>query len=209
MQQTENAAIRPPAGGLTCFGRRGKVAAMGIALDFTRACPVALAALALTSGCGPARVSVGDDRSPVTIPDAGGGLDSVGFDAGSIRTGLLSVVGISNCSNVIASGLAPHPGWSPTVNICGLSNAVYWQSGMDVVCDGVMTTTCNKITDPSYQSQTLAKDSYGNSLDAAAVPYVEVSQRTTTFDYTKAGLQMGSVVAVLYQTQIAFGIIGN
>jgi Fungal chitosanase of glycosyl hydrolase group 75 len=193
-----------PRAGLTRVEQQGKVPAMGVALRFTRACPVAIAALALAAGCGPARVSVGDDRTPVTGTDSGSGLDLT-----AIRTGLLAVISRSNCSNQIATGLAPRPASSTNVDICGLSNAVYWQSGLEVLCDGVMTTTCNINTDPQYQSTTLAKDSSGNSLDAAAVPYIEMSAPTSRFDYTTVGLQMGSVAAVIRQTQITFAVVGT
>ena len=203
MHGREMAGKSRAAADLTCLRPQGKVPAMGVALRSTRACPVGLTVLALATACGPARVSVGDDRTPVTGTDSGSALD-----AATIHAGLISVINNSNCSNQIATGLAPREGSTTNVDICGLSNAIYWQSGLDVLCDGVMTTTCNADTDPLYQPTTVAKDSFGNSLDAAVVPYVEVSAPTSRFDYTKV-LRMGSVVAVIYQTRMSFGIVGT
>jgi hypothetical protein len=67
------------------------------------------------------------------------------------------------------------------------------------------------MTDPQFQSTTTAKDSLGGSLDAAALPYVEVSAPTSTFDYraAPAGLTMGSVVAVVYKDKLEYGILGT
>ena len=81
---------------------------------------------------------------------------------------------------------------------------------MAILCAGKSTTTCNTTTDPQFQNSTTAKDSTGASLDAAALPYVEVSARTMTFDYSVDGpLKMGSVVAVVYRDRVAYGIVGT
>jgi hypothetical protein len=81
---------------------------------------------------------------------------------------------------------------------------------MAILCAGKTTTTCNATTDPQFQSSTTAKDSLGASLDAAAVPYVEVSAKSVNFDYAiDAGLKMGTVVAVVYRDRVAYGIIGT
>ena len=93
--------------------------------------------------------------------------------------------------------------------MCGLVGAVFWQADMDIDCDGKTTTQCNSTTDPSYQNQTAATDSQGNPLDAAALPYVVVPSNGTRFNYTNAGLKMGSVVAVIYGGKIEYGILGD
>ena len=95
------------------------------------------------------------------------------------------------------------------IPICGLTGAVFWQADMDIDCDGKTTTTCNSSTDPAYQNQTAATDSQGNPLDAAALPYVVIPQNGTRFNYTNAGLKMGSVVAVIYGGKIEYGILGD
>jgi Fungal chitosanase of glycosyl hydrolase group 75 len=54
-----------------------------------------------------------------------------------------------------------------------------------------------------------ATDSKGGPLDAARLPYVVVPQASKRFDYAKAGLRLGSVVAVIYGGTLEFGIIGD
>jgi hypothetical protein len=110
----------------------------------------------------------------------------------------------------ISNGLlAPASGRKKDISICALGNAVYWKSELAVDCDGARTTTCNLQNDPQYQGTTVGKDSSGNSLDAAAVPYVEVPKASMTFDYRAAGLAMGTVVAAIYKNQLSYGVIGQ
>ncbi len=95
------------------------------------------------------------------------------------------------------------------IPICGLTGAVFWQADMDIDCDGKTTPQCNSTTDPAYQNQTAATDSQGNPLDAANFPYVVIPGNGTRFNYTNAGLKMGSVVAVIYGGKIEYGILGD
>lgn len=111
--------------------------------------------------------------------------------------------------NVIGGPYAKDSGGAATVDVCGLPGAVWWISEMDVDCDGVMTTKCNLSTDPAYQNQTAATDSNGDALDAAALPYVVVPGKSTRWDYRAAGLQMGSVFAVVYKDSVQYGVAGD
>lgn len=101
------------------------------------------------------------------------------------------------------------PGVSADVPVCGLNGAVYWQADMDVDCDGITTQQCNSTTDPWYQAQTAATDSSGGYLDAASLPYVVVPSASSRFNFKNAGLSLGSVVAVIYQGKVAYGVIGD
>jgi hypothetical protein len=65
------------------------------------------------------------------------------------------------------------------------------------------------MTDPSFQAQTSATDSHGNYLDAATLPYVVVPLPSARFDYSAAGLQFGSVIAVIYQDKVEYGVFGD
>ena len=53
--------------------------------------------------------------------------------------------------------------------ICQLSSAIFWKSGLAVLCSGKSTTICNSSTDPGFQGYTRALDSLGGYLDAAAL----------------------------------------
>src|SRR6185503_2965501 len=95
------------------------------------------------------------------------------------------------------------------IPICGLPGAVFWKADLDVDCDGKMTAQCNLPTDPAYQNQTAATDSMGQPLDAAALPYVVIPGKSTRFDYSAAGLKMGSVFAVIYKDTVMYGVAGD
>jgi hypothetical protein len=54
-----------------------------------------------------------------------------------------------------------------------------------------------------------AVDSKGNPLDASTLPFVVVPGSSNGFNYKTAGLKLGSVVAVIYNDKIAYGILGD
>lgn len=95
------------------------------------------------------------------------------------------------------------------VNICGFPGAVAWISDMDIDCDGQMSDQCNLGTDPSYMDQTAATDSNGDPLDAATLPFVVIPGRSARFDYLDAGLGMRSVVAVIFDGKVEYGVLGD
>lgn len=116
---------------------------------------------------------------------------------------------MKSCTKVSKSPYAPNSGGSATVDICGLTNAVYWQADLDVDCDGKSSSACSSATDPWYQAQTAATDSQGEYLDAAELPYVVVPGVSTRWSYKSSGVAMGSVVAVIYDDKVEFGIVGD
>ncbi len=128
-------------------------------------------------------------------------------DAGDPIAKLLA---LTQTCNQISNGLyALNAGDTPTVPICGLTNAVFWKADMDVDCDGKQTTQCNSSTDPDYQNQTAATDSQGNALDAANLPYVVVPGKSSKFDYSANGLKFGSVILVVYKGQAEYAVFGD
>jgi len=190
----------------------------------TRSCAPSWIIVIATVGCSSGQLSVGDDRQPVVVVDSGGAIPDVGADtvdaatgldalnateAGSVTAGNLRAL-TGTCAKQISNGLlASKPNATPDVAICQLSSAVFWKSGLAVLCAGKSTATCNATTDPQFQASTAGKDSLGDSLDAAAVRYVEVSAKSPTFDYAADGnLAMGTVVAVIYGDRLQYGVIG-
>jgi hypothetical protein len=124
--------------------------------------------------------------------------------AGELLAKLASCNQISNGLYLTDSDSA-----SPTIPICGLQGAVFWQADMDVDCDGKTTTQCNLNTDAAYQNETSATDSNGDPLDAAALPFVVVPLPSSRFDYNAAGLALGSVIAVIYKGKLNYGVFGD
>ncbi|MBA2540984.1 MAG: glycoside hydrolase family 75 protein [Deltaproteobacteria bacterium] len=95
------------------------------------------------------------------------------------------------------------------IPICGFPDAVAWTADMDIDCDGKMSVQCNLSTDASYMDQTAATDSNGDPLDAATLPFVVIPGRSARFDYIDAGLGMRSVVAVIYDGKVEYGVLGD
>lgn len=149
-----------------------------------------------------------------TEPDAGANPDGAtstpdtpdGMSAPPTAAELLAK--LATC-NKVGGDYAFHAGGADTTPICGLSNAVFWKTGMNIDCDGIPSMFCNSMTDPSFQAQTSATDSHGNYLDAAALPYVVVPLPSSRWDYGAAGLQFGSVFAVIHGDRVVYGVFGD
>lgn len=116
---------------------------------------------------------------------------------------------LASCDAIVGGPYASDDSLPADVSICGLPSAVFWTSDLDIDCDGKMTEQCNPSTDPAYQDQTAAVDSSGDPLDAAALPFVVIPGRSERFDFRDAGLAMGSVVAVIFEDQVEYGVLGD
>lgn len=183
-------------------------------------CARSASTVAFLLGCSqPASIAAEDASSDVFVmPDAG--ADSAmsaesGTDAGSDAaiTPADVLAKLNNCAKELTVGRykADDTQSSPAnIPVCGLVNAVYWQADMDIDCDGKITTQCSLQTDPAFQNQTAATDSKGQPLDAANLPYVVVPiPSAQRWDYKTGPLQLGSVVLVLYNGKMEYGIVGD
>jgi len=155
---------------------------------------VRYAALLFLIACG----GDGEDVAPDAMPDG-----PTGITAAQLRER------IASCDNVVGGPYASDGSGTADIDVCGFPGAVAWTSDLDIDCDGKETTQCNLSTDPSYMDQTAATDSNGDPLDAAALPFVVIPGRSAKFDYIDAGLGMRSVVAVIYEDKVAFGVLGD
>lgn len=150
------------------------------------------------------------DAGDTTEPTDSGAADVGAVDAEPSLDAATVLAKLSGCNEVTTSRYKTDADSSVAdIPICGLTNALFWKADMDIDCDGKSSTVCNKTADPAYQGQTSASDSNGDPLDAAALPFVVVPLPSTRFDYKKAGLALGSVIMVLYQGRIAYGIFGD
>ncbi len=129
-------------------------------------------------------------------------------DATGAPTAAELLAKLATC-DVVGGMFATDSGGDADISICMLSNAVFWKADMDIDCDGKMSAQCNLSADPDYQDQTAATDSHGDPLDAAALPYVVIPGVSSRFDYEQAGLAMGTVVAVIYDDHLAYGVLGD
>jgi hypothetical protein len=95
------------------------------------------------------------------------------------------------------------------IDVCGLTGALFWTADMDIDCDGKSTAKCNIDTDPAFQNQTSATDSKGEPLDAAELPYVVIPEGSLSFDFGGKDIELGTVIAVIYNGQLRFGVFGD
>lgn len=154
--------------------------------------------LALVAACGDDAMMMdpGPDAAEVT-PDAPGNPTAA------------QLLGALTTCNVVGGKYAHNGGGTPTVDICGLTGAVFWKADLDVDCDGKETPQCNLMTDPYFMNQTAATDSMGDPLDAATLPFVVVPGVSTRWSYRNAGLRMGSVAVVIYKDKVEYGVLGD
>jgi glycosyl hydrolase group 75 (putative chitosanase) len=118
---------------------------------------------------------------------------------------------VAGCEEQVSNGLyAEREGMTRDIPICATGNAVHWKSGMTVDCDGQPTDECNEDTDPAYQPETAFNQSDGEPLIAAQLPYVVVPTPTDSiWDYRDSGIRGGTVVAIVYEDSVVYGVVGD
>jgi hypothetical protein len=160
------------------------------------------------SGGGGSTTGQGGVMSTSGAGGATAGAGGAGAGGGDVASAL--VAALEPCDDPWNATYEPDEGADePPIPICQLTGAIGWTADMDVDCDGKTTAQCNDDTDPSYYPETSATDSNGDPLDAASLPFVVIPLPNGAFDYEAAGLSLGSVVAVVYQGQIAYGVLGD
>jgi hypothetical protein len=180
-------------------------------------------ALLLAAGCGghlnPDQP--GDDDDPPSGDAAPGTLDGAPGTSDSGPPGtpdasvpvddtvaqLLALV--ASCNDVVGGTYATDDGDPSNINVCGLQGAVFWKSDLDIDCDGKRTAVCNEQTDGAYQPQTSSRDSNGEFLDASQLPYVVIPLPSNRWSYENSGIDLGQVVAVIYDGKLAYGVFGD
>jgi hypothetical protein len=100
---------------------------------------------------------------------------------------------------------------SGTVAVCDKTGAVFWKADMDIDCDGQPTPgICDKDHDCCFQPDTaFHQDGDGKPLIASKLPYVVVPSPSGIWRYSSSGIQGGSVVAVIYNNQVLYAVVGD
>ncbi|MER6950508.1 CBM35 domain-containing protein [Nonomuraea sp. NPDC000554] len=96
-----------------------------------------------------------------------------------------------------------------TVAVCNKTGAVFWKGDMDIDCDGIRTTQCNENTDCCFLPDTFCHTSTDTPLNAAQLPYVVVPSVSSIWDYRTKGIGCGTVVAVVYNGQVEYAVMGD
>jgi len=117
---------------------------------------------------------------------------------------------VAGCETQVSQGLyAEREGMTRDIPVCGTGAAVHWKSGMTIDCDGQRTEQCNEDTDPAYQPETAFGQSDGEPLIASELPYVVLPLASSTWDYRDSGITGGTVVAVVYEDTVVYGVVGD
>jgi predicted secreted protein len=96
-----------------------------------------------------------------------------------------------------------------TVAVCEKTGGVFWKADMDIDCDGVRTTQCNENTDCCFQPDTFCHTTSDTPLNAATLPYVVIPSTSSIWNYTTKGIGCGTVVAVIYNGQVEYAVMGD
>jgi archaellum component FlaF (FlaF/FlaG flagellin family) len=96
-----------------------------------------------------------------------------------------------------------------TINICKSGSAFFWKADMDIDCDGVATSVCNKSKDPWYQGQTSFTTSKGKSFTASVTHYYVIPLPSSRFNYQSAGIKPGTVAAVVYNNKVVYAVFAD
>jgi hypothetical protein len=139
----------------------------------------------------------------------GGAIGGSGGGAAGVPTAADLLKLVASCVPVSDGRYATDDGEAETIPVCKLVGAYAWTADMDVDCDGKETAVCNASTDGAYQDQTSLDDGNGDPLDASTLPYVVIPLPSDRFDYQAAGIELGAVVAVIYNGQLVYGIFGD
>jgi hypothetical protein len=178
-------------------------------------------ALAFAVGCStPAATTDAGTDTATPRSDTGSAIDTgsgsvdtgtPGADSGSaaITADMIRAALGASCTPVTGTGLyATDDGEPDTIPICqGPGAVIYWQSDIDVDCDGGRTTTCT--SDPAYMHDTSTTGSDGMPIDAETVPFVVIPLPSTRFRYPDHGIDLGQLALVTYQDRWAIGVFAD
>ncbi|MFH9870476.1 glycoside hydrolase family 75 protein [Streptomyces lydicus] len=165
-------------------------------------------ALATASGAALLAAAALPATAQPAAPHATPAAPGAGLQEGSVSAADL-LAKLKGCSQLSNGKYRTDEETSATVPVCGKNGAVFWKADMDVDCDGQTTSKCNADTDPWYQDDTAFHQSNGKPLNAEKLPYVVVPSSSGIWNYASAGIKGGGVVAVIYNNQVEYAVVGD
>jgi hypothetical protein len=144
----------------------------------------------------------GPNLDSLTITDAGGGT-------GGAPTAAELLAKVTSCSQISNGLYKTDSELGQTIPVCGKNGAVFWKADMDIDCDGIRTSQCNENTDCCFLPDTAFHTSTDQPLNAAQLPYVVVPSPSNTWDYRNFQIDGGGVVAVIYNNQVTYAVVGD
>lgn len=144
----------------------------------------------------------GPDFDKVTVTTAGGG-------GGGAPTAAELLAKVTGCSQISNGKYRTDSDTSATIPVCSRTGAVFWKADMDIDCDGQRTSQCNENTDCCFQADTAFHQSDGRPLNSAQLPYVVVPSSSSIWNYRSSGIDGASVVAVIFNNQVEYAVVGD
>jgi hypothetical protein len=144
----------------------------------------------------------GPNLDSLTVTDAGGG-------GGGAPTAAELLAKVTTCSQISNGTYKTDEELGSTIPVCGKNGAVFWKADMDIDCDGIRTTQCNENTDCCFQPDTAFHTSADAPLNAAQLPYVVVPSPSSTWNFQNFQIAGGGVVAVIYNNQVSYAVVGD
>ncbi|MFI1830427.1 glycoside hydrolase family 75 protein [Streptomyces sp. NPDC020412] len=152
-------------------------------------------------------------RATLTAAARDTGAVRAARSAGEAREGAVSaaelLAKVRDCTPISRGSYRKDAGAEATVPVCGTDEVVHWTADMDVSCDGQSTPRCNARTDPWFIEDTAFRQSDGKPLNAETLPYVVVPGPSQTWRHTESGVRGGTVVAVVHDDRVRYGVVGD
>lgn len=98
---------------------------------------------------------------------------------------------------------------TPSIPMCQINGAIWFKADMDIDCDGGQDQAC--LNDETYLPETSCVTSTGQPLNASRLPFVVLPQNSSANNWkdTNYGLKCGSLVAVIYNNKLEYGVFGD
>jgi hypothetical protein len=151
-------------------------------------------------------------RATATTANGGPNLDrlTLGSGGSGAPTAAELLAKVTSCSQISNGKYKTDSDVSTaTIAVCQKTGAVFWKADMDIDCDGIRTTQCNENTDCCFQPDTFCHSSTDNPLNAAQLPYVVVPSASSIWDYRNFQIGCGTVVAVIFNNQVLYAVVGD
>lgn len=150
-------------------------------------------------------------RATATTANGGPNLDrlALGSGGGGGPTAAELLAKVNGCSQISNGLYRTDSEASPTIPVCQKTGAVFWKGDMDIDCDGIRTPQCNEDTDCCFLPDTACHSSTNQPLNAAQLPYAVMPSASGTWDYRNYQIGCGTVVAIIYNNQVLYTVVGD
>jgi hypothetical protein len=153
-------------------------------------------------------------KATATTANGGPNLDSLSATdsaggGGGAPTAQELLAKVTGCTQISNGRYKTDSETSRTIQVCDKTGAVFWKADMDIDCDGQRTTQCNEDTDCCFLPDTAFHQSDGRPLNAATLPFVVVPSPSSTWDYRNFGISGGGVVAIIFNNQVLYSVVGD